>query len=147
MAELDNLINEPSESEKRIKQLSSTVKTTSEERDAEKQRADAAEAKVAEAERAAQFSDSFSDVVSTNPAAKDFKDDIRNKVMSGYTVQDATYAVLGAAGKLGQSVAETASPAGGSASINLPSAGATKTAAEMTQEERRAVLSEALVIT
>lgn len=145
MAELDTIINEPSESEKRIKQLSDKVRTSSEEREAEKARADAAEAKMAEAQRSADFSDKFSDIVATNPAAKDFKEDIKAKVMSGYTPEDAAYAVLGKAGKLAQPKTEETAIAGGSATN--PSPKGDKSVSEMTQAERHAKLEEILTLT
>jgi hypothetical protein len=147
MAELDTLINEPSDAEKRIKSLSSKVETTATERDEAVARADAEAAKTAEAERRASFAEGFTDIVASNPAAKDFKADIQTKVMSGMSLEDATFAVLGKAGKLGNQPEPTITNAGGSASTNLPSQGTTKSAAEMTQAERRAALEEALIIT
>ena len=139
MAELDEIINEPSESQKRITDLSGKVKTAADERDTANTRAEAAEAKAAEAERVAAFSEGFVDVVAGNPAAKDFKDDIKAKVLGGYSLEDATFAVLGKAGKLNQPQVETNQGqfAGGSATTNLPAQGMEKSAAEMTQDERR----------
>ena len=149
MAELDNIINEPSEAEKRIKTLSGKVETVAGERDAEKSAREAAEALVAKTQRTADFYKGFSDVVSTNPAAKDHRDDILAKVESGYTIEDATYAVLGKAGKLNNTapVVETVATAGGSAATNLPNNGGTKSVGEMSQDERRAALSEILIVT
>lgn len=148
MAEVDNIINEPSEAEKRIKSLSGKVADTALERDTEKARADSAETAKAEAERRAEFAEGFTDVVANNPAAKEFKTDIQAKVMSGYSIEDATFAVLGKAGKLNQPVAtETMSPAGGSASTSLPQNGSNKTIAEMDQAERRKALEDILIVT
>lgn len=139
MAELDEIINEPSESQQRITKLSKDVKTTSDERDAARLEAETARAESAESKRVAEFSEGFVDVVAGNPAAKDFKDDIKAKVLSGYSLEDATFAVLGKAGKLNQPQVETnqAQFAGGSATTNLPVQGMEKSAAEMTQDERR----------
>jgi hypothetical protein len=143
MAEIDQVINEPSDAEKRIKDLSSKVKTASEERDAEKARADAEAAKALDATRERDFYSGFSDVVGNNPAAKDHKDEIKAKVLSGYTVEDATYAVLGKAGKLSQPapVVEKTQVGGGSATNGALQAGQ-KGVAEMTQEERRQAITE-----
>lgn len=140
--ELDSIINEPSEAEKRIKQLSDKVKTSSEERDAERVARETAEAKAQEAERKAAFLEGFSDIIAENPAAKEFRADIEAKVMSGMTLEDAKFVVLGKAGKLGETPAEPVSPAGGSAATALPSQGE-KSVQEMTQDERRAALLEA----
>jgi hypothetical protein len=137
--ELEDNLNQPSEAEKRIKQLSGKVKEEAEAKDAALQAQADAEAKTAQAERRAAFAEGFVDVVSATPEAKEHKADIEAKVMAGYTVQDATYAVLGAAGKLGQQT-ETSSPAGGSAVITPPSG--EKAVGEMTQAERRQALTE-----
>lgn len=140
MAELDEIIEQPSESQKRITKLSNDVRTTAEERDVAKAAQVEAEAKVTAAEKKMAFAESFADIVSTNPSAKDFKADIEAKVMSGYTAEDAAYAVLGKAGKLGTPKADTVSAAGGSASTTLPAEGTEKSIGEMTQAERRAEL-------
>lgn len=141
MAEVDEIINEPSEAEKRINQLSKTVKSREEEVSVAKAQAEAAEAKVLEANRERDFYSSFADVISTNPAAKDHKDDILSKVKSGYTVEDATFAVLGKAGKLSQPPVETQPIAGGSATNGVPDT-SEKSIGDMTQAERRAALME-----
>ncbi len=139
------IIDTSSDAQKRINQLSDKVKTSSEERDAEKARADAEAAKTADALRERDFYAGFSDVVASNPLAKDHKDDILGKVKSGYTIQDATYAVLGAAGKLGGNapVVESRPIAGGSAVTTPPQGGVTKSVAEMSREDKRAALLEA----
>lgn len=139
--ELDEQLNQPSEAEKRIKQLSGTVKTTAEERDTARAAAEAATARTMEVERERDFYSGFADVVSTNPQAKDHKDDILAKVKSGYTVEDATYAVLGKAGKLGQ-VKEDVQVAGGSAANSISNTGV-KNLNEMNREEKLAALKEA----
>lgn len=144
----DNLIidsSPESEAQKRIKQLSEKVRLTSEERDEKNRLLEEQSTKNAELTRERDFYQGFSDVVSTNPAAKDHKDDILAKVKGGYSVEDATYAVLGKAGKLGsQSTPETTpSPAGGSASTGVPQGGSNKALHEMTREERKALVLEA----
>lgn len=130
-------------SEERIKQLSEKVRLTSEERD-EKDRLFAEQStKITSAERERDFYKSFADVVATNPAAKDHQDDILAKVTSGYTVEDATFAVLGKAGKLNQPVIETQHIAGGSAVITPPQGGATKSISEMSRDEKRQAIIDA----
>lgn len=143
--ELDVELNQPSESQQRITQLSKDKKASEEARAAAEAKAQEAEAKAAEAQRVAEFSEGFVDVVANNPAAKDHKDDIKAKVLSGYSLEDATFAVLGKAGKLGQPKVETYTPAagGGSATTTLPPQGGDKSVSEMTQAERRAALAEA----
>lgn len=125
--------------EDRINQLSDKVKTTATERDA-------ATAKADEAERRAAFAEGFVDIVTTQPAAKDHKDEIREKVLKGYSVQDATFAVLGAAGKLGNAPISTPQVAGGSAATSMPQ-GAQKEVKDMTLAEKRAQLEKDIVWT
>lgn len=125
----------PNPVEERITDLSSKVKTASDERDAATARAEAAERKVA-------FAEGFVDVVTEFAAAKDHKTDIEAKVMAGYSVKDATYAVLGAAGKLGAPKVDRQPVAGGSANTNI-TVQADKSIESMTRDEKRAALVEA----
>jgi|SRR5581483_732288 len=142
--ELDATLNEPSEAEKRIKQLSGKLKEEAEAKEAERSAREAAEKKSQEVERERDFFAGFADTVIQNPAAKDFKDDIKAKVMSGYSLEDATFAVLGKAGKLSGPTVSHESPAGGSATTTPPS-GTQKTAAEMSLDEKRAILEKELL--
>ena len=130
--------------EERIKQLSDKVELTAKERDEKNRLLTEESSKRESAEKERDFYQGFSDVVSNNPLAKEHKEDILAKVKSGYTVQDATFAVLGALGKLGNTQAPTPpSPAGGSAPTTLPQGGV-KPVGDMTQEERRAELAQAI---
>lgn len=121
--------------EARITDLSSKVKTASEERDA-------ANAAKLVAEKKAEFADGFIDIVGSNPAAKEHRADIEAKFQAGYTLQDATFAVLGAAGKLGAPQIERRPTPGGSAPTNI-TVQSNKTAEQMTREERRSALVKA----
>lgn len=141
MAEED-IIDQPSEAEKRIKKLSGDVRTMAGERDAEKLARETAENTAKEATRERDFYAGFADTVAANPAAKEHKDEILEKVKGGYSVEDATYAVLGKAGKLGGAPAvEDSSPAGGSATTTA--APAAKTVSEMSREDKRKQLLDA----
>lgn len=142
----DEIINTPaptqetSRAEERIKELSDKVRLTSEERDEKARLLD-----VATRER--DFYQSFTDLVATNPAAKDHKDAILEKVKGGYTTEDATFAVLGKAGLLGgapQTTAPSQTVAGGSAAHTITQTGE-KPVAEMSQDERRAQLEKELL--
>src|SRR3990167_6601315 len=147
--QLDADLVERNRVEKRFNDLSEKVRLTSEERDEKDKLLKEQGDKNSELQKERDFYAGFSDVVSSNPAAKDHKDDILAKVKSGYTVEDATFAVLGKAGKLGQSGQPTIpappkpeNPAGGSA-INQPTTGGQKPLNQMTREEKRAALVEA----
>lgn len=139
-----NEIIEPvvSEAEKRITALSGKVKDTAAERDAALAATKAADERASAAEKKALFAEGFVDVVAGNPAAKDHKADIEAKVMSGYSVQDATYAVLGPLGKLSAPTIERVSPAGGSAATQIQGNQA-KATGDMNSKELRAQLLEA----
>lgn len=134
----DNQINQPvptpevetSRSQERITQLSEKLKIEAE---AKEQAVKSA----ADAEKRAQFAEGYADFVVTNPSAKEFKLQIQEKVLGGMSVEDAGFAVLGKAGKLGMKEVSQPQVAGGSASTT-PTQTGQKTVAEMTQEERRA---------
>ena len=143
LEQLDNDIEKENKVEKRIKDLSEKVRLTAEERDAGNLQLEEATSKTNNLQRERDFYASFSDVVSTNPAAKDHKEDILAKVKGGYSVEDATYAVLGKAGKLGQSQPVVESPIGGSAAVNQPITGVQKSVSEMSRDEKRVKLLEA----
>lgn len=137
---------EPSEAQKRITQLSEKVRLTSVERDEKDRLLGESNKKIAELERENTFNSGFVDVLSTHAAAKDHKDDIKAKVVAGMSIEDATFAVLGKAGKLGtQPQTPTHQVAGGGSAPNNPQQGAEKTVSEMTQAERRAELSKDLI--
>lgn len=136
--------NQETESQKRIRQLSEKVRLTSEERDEKDRILQESTAKIATLEKENAFNSGFVDVLANYSAAKDHKDDIKAKVLSGMSVEDATFAVLGKAGKLGQAapIAQAPqSPAGGSAP-NAIQRDAQKSVSEMSREERKAALME-----
>src|SRR3990167_2021398 len=143
LEQLDNDIEKENKVEKRIKDLSEKVRLTAEERDAGKRQLEEATSKTNNLQRERDFYASFSDVVSTNPAAKDHKEDILAKVKGGYSVEDATFAVLGKAGKLGQPQPIVDNPIGGPAAVNQPITGASKKVSEMSRDEKRNALLEA----
>jgi hypothetical protein len=124
-------------SQERIKQLSEKVELTAKERD---------ELKVLNetTTRERDFYKGYSEIVATHPNAKDHQDEIKEKVLKGYSVQDATFAVLGAAGKLGNQPTPTPQVAGGSAATAMPQGGQ-KEIKDMSQAERREQLAKDLL--
>lgn len=145
MAE-ETIIEPVSESQKRITQLSEKVRTTSEERDEKARLLDESVTKIATLERENAFNSGFVDVLSIHSAAKDHKDDIKAKVLAGMSVEDATFAVLGKAGKLGASQSQnTVNQVAGGSSPTTQTANAEKSVKEMTQDERRSQLSKDLI--
>ena len=118
-------------------------KLANEKNDAEKAKAEA-EAKSAVTEKERDFYKDFSGSISKYPSANEYQDAIKEKVMSGYTVEDATVSVLAKEGKLGTIQAPPPpreSPAGGSAS-NQISSGGNKTVSEMSRDEKRQALQD-----
>ena len=113
--QLDLDIEKDNKIEKRIKDLSEKVKLTAQERDEQKNLLGERDKTIAELQRENAFNSGFADVLGSHSAAKDHKEEIKAKVLSGYSVEDATFAVLGKAGKLGQAQAqvEITNPAGG----------------------------------
>lgn len=131
--------------EKRIKDLSGKVKTTAEERDAERAKAQQLETEKTAALKDAEFYKNFNTTASKYQGAGEYQDKIREKVMAGYDLEDATISILAKEGKFTPPPTPQLpreSPAGGSAPTQLKSGGA-KTVGEMSQEERRAELMEA----
>ena len=122
--------------EERIKQLSDKVELTSKERDELKTLNETTT-------RERDFYKGFSEVVATQPNAKDHQDEIKEKVLKGYSVQDATFAVLGGLNKLGAVATQTPQVAGGSASTTI-NQGGEKEIKDMSLSEKREQLSKDL---
>jgi len=90
------------------------------------------------------FYAAFTDVAAKYPGATEYKEVILEKVKSGYSVDDAAIATLAKEGKLPPLPAPAPeNPAGGSSPTQLETGGE-KTIDEMTTEEKRAKLVEAL---
>ena len=128
--------------EKRIKQLSNKVKLTSQERDELAKGKKSLEAERDTAKKEVEFYSSFSDAIDKYPAAKEYKDRIKEKVLSGYSMEDAAVAVLAKEGKLTMPKV-TENPAGGSAT-NPPMTGESKPLKDMTLEEKRGEVLKAM---
>lgn len=141
--ELDLSEEVPNRTEERIKNLSSKVREKATEAAEAQKKAEEAETARLAAEKERDFYASFSTSTAKFPAASEHMDAIKEKVLSGYSVEDATVAVLNAEGKLVPQEATPApveSPLGGSAatpSLDVPSS------QELSLEEKRAKLMEA----
>lgn len=122
--------------EKRYQELSQKVATTSKERDKLQKERDAAKKEV-------EFYSSFSDTTDKYPAAKEFKDQIKEKVLQGYSMEDAAVSILAKEGKFTPAQPEPENPAGGSA-VNPPASGEVKEIQDMSLEEKRAAVEEAV---
>lgn len=128
--------------ELRIKNLSSKVRETSEERDSAKAEAEQAKAAVELATKERDFFKSFSQISEKYPGATEYQDAILEKVNLGYSAEDAALSVLNANGKLQpvtQAVEAPNAAGGGSAGTVIPNNGE-KTIGEMSQAERREAL-------
>jgi len=138
-----DLIEEPNinKAEERIKNLSSKVKEKALENETERKLREEAEARAASLEKERDFFASFSDQVSKFPAASEFKDAIKEKVLAGYTAEDATVAVLNANGRLmpQENNVEVGPIAGGSAPTQLTG---DRPSSNLSQEERRQKLMD-----
>lgn len=145
--ELDlDLEEEPNinRSEQRIKNLSSKVKEQAQETATEREAREKAETRADAAEKKAEFLESFAGVAAKFPNASEYREAIQEKVLSGYSVEDATVAVLNTEGKLlpQDQTTEAESALGGSASMP-PLGGEQKSTNDMTLDEKRAKLMEA----
>ena len=140
--QLDDDVQQESKVEKRIKQLSNKVKLTSKERDDLAKAKQKLEAERDTAKKEVEFYSAFSDASDKYPNAKEYKDKIKEKVIGGYSVEDAAVSVLAKEGKL-TAPRITDNPAGGSAT-NPPMTGESKTLETMTREEKRSEVLKAI---
>lgn len=129
--------------EQRIKTLSEKVKMTSQERDELAKAKESLEAEKANISKEVEFYKNFNTLTTKYQGASEYQDKIREKVMAGYDVEDATVAILAKEGKLNQSAPNLPKdfPAGGSATNTIKGEG-DKPLGEMTQDEKRAALAD-----
>lgn len=130
--------------EKRIKDLSNKVELTAKERDELAQTKQALEQEKASLTKEVDFFKNFTPLTSKYQGATEFQDKIREKVLAGYDIEDATISVLTREGKFQGAPAPEIreSPAGGSA-VNTIKAEGPKPLNEMSREEMKAALLEA----
>ena len=145
LEQLDNEIEKENKVEKRIKDLSEKVRLAAEERDAERLKVQEESAKSGNLQKEVEFLNSFGDQLSKYPEASPYRDKIKEKVLRGYSVEDATVSTLASEGKLSASQKEIQidNVAGGSAAVNQPITGGQKKFSEMSRDEKRAKLLEA----
>jgi hypothetical protein len=93
------------------------------------------------ATKEASFYKDFSGLSGKYQGATDHADEIKAKVLAGYTVEDATVSVLNKAGKLTPTERTTDISAGGSAS-NPPPRQTPKSMSELNREELRKTIIE-----
>lgn len=140
---LDDSSTEEHPIDKRIKTLSDKVKSTAEERDEKDRLLKESQIEKDNLIKERDFLNSFGDQVAKFPDAAGFKDKIKERFSKGYSLEDATAAVLVAEGKYQpprvQQPVETV--AGGSAPT-IHQIG-DKTLDQLSQAERRAKLVEA----
>lgn len=141
--QLDDEVPKENKVEKRIKELSNKVKLTSKERDELATLNKKLEGERDTARKEVEFYSAFSDTTDKYPAAKEFKDKIKEKVLAGYSVEDAAVAILAKEGKLEAPLPKKDNPAGGSAT-NPPMTGEPKPLNEMTREEKREQVIKAM---
>ena len=141
--ELEDDIQQENKVEKRIRTLSNKVRLTSKERDEFKALNDKLKTEKDSAKKEVEFYSSFSDTSDKYPAAREYKDEIKKKVLAGYSVDDAAVAILAREGKLTMPTPKVDNPAGGSAT-NLPLKGDSKTIETMTREEKREEIMRAV---
>ena len=143
--DLDETSQEVNKTEKRIKDLSEKVKLTSQERDEKDKLLQEKDQKLVNAEKEVDFFKNFSQMTSKYSGANEYQDQIKEKVMAGYDVEDATISILAKEGKFvtpEPSPLPRESPIGGSA-VNAMKSGGDKSIGEMTQEERKSALLQA----
>jgi len=103
-----------------------------------------AEAKALASAKEAEFFKGFNTISSKYQGANEYQDQIREKVLAGYDLEDATVAVLNKEGKFTPTQHEERQPivAGGSASIGITDS-VGKSPKEMNRADLRSALQEA----
>lgn len=139
--DLDKEIEGENKVEKRIKDLSEKVKLAAGERDELKVATEQKDAENASLKRENEFLTSFGDVLGKYPDAASYRDKIKEKVLKGYSVEDATVSTLAPEGKLSAPRPIVDSPVGGSATTQHQTG--EKTLHELSQAEKRAKLVDA----
>ena len=145
---LDEIENETEQKLKvknRFEKLSEKVILTQKEKDELAQSNETLKQEKGAIERERDFFKDFSATTSKYPNAPEFQDAIKERVLKGYTVEDATVSVLNAEGKLTPPItpAPTAGEvAGGSATTHLD-AGGEKQVKDMSRDELRKALLDA----
>jgi len=142
--QIDRELEKENKVEKRIKDLSDKVKMTSNERDEFQRLSDQKDTENATLKKENEFLGSFGDVLGKHPEAASYRDQIKEKVLKGYSVEDATVSTLASEGKLNvpRREAQIESPVGGSASTQYQTGGE-KPLSQLTQSEKKAKLLEA----
>ena len=143
LEQLDKEIEGENRVEKRIKDLSEKVRLAAEERDAGKRKLEEESTRASGLQKEVEFLNSFGDQLSKHPDASPFRDKIKEKVLKGYSIEDATVSTLSSEGKLSPKEVRIDNVAGGSAAVNQPITGVQKTVSEMSRDEKRAKLLEA----
>lgn len=127
----------------RTKDLADKLRHEREEREKIAQEKQKLEAERESAKKEVEFYKGFSTVVGKYAEASTYQDQIREKVLNGYDIEDATISILAREGKFGgvpKSAATTT--AGGSATNNFTS-DSKKHPSEMNADELRSAILEA----
>ena len=148
--DLENLekeIDQTNKVEKRIKDLSEKVRLTSEERDETKRLSEEKDSKIKSLETERDFLSSFGEQTQKHPDAVAFRDNIKERVLKGYSVEDATVSVLNEQGKLFKEnkVIDKVPPENtvGGSSMTPPPQTSDKKITDMSRDEKRQALVEA----
>lgn len=132
--------------EKRISELNKKVILTAKERDDLKEAQELLQSEKDTAVKERDFYAGFADSIAKYPGSNEYKEQIKEKVLSGYDIEDATIAILAKEGKyqptMAETVTDTESPVGGSA-VNQMNLKGEKSPREMNRDELREALLEA----
>lgn len=149
--ELDLDLNENNNEEiitrkdKKIKSLSEKFEMSEKEKADLAKAKEEAEAKANALQKEAEFFKGFNTVSSKYQGATEYQDAIREKVLAGYDIEDATVAILNREGKFTPTApVEDRQPiGGGSASIGMAN-NSEKSYGEMNKSELRSALEETI---
>lgn len=141
--EVEDSQQETNRPNNRYKDLADKYRAEREEKERIAQEKAALEAEKLASQKEVEFYKTFSSLSGKYQGASDYQDKIREKVLSGYDIEDATISVLAKEGKLTNAPVREIMPAGGSATNTITPTSNNKSPSEMSLDEMRAALIQA----
>lgn len=139
--DLEKDINNKNAVEERVRNTIAAKKEAEAKAEEAQKKASEALEKVAQMEKETKFLNSFADSATKFPGIGEYKDKIKEKVLSGYTFDDAAVSILVSEGKYTPPEKPKDIVAGGSASNQITN-NAQKSVTEMSKDEKWAALKE-----
>lgn len=129
-------INNKNAVEERVRKAISDKKESEARADAAIKAKAESDEKLAQMEKETKFLNSFSEALGKNPEAAEYRDKIKEKFNSGYSLNDALITTLVGEGKYTPPPVQRENVAGGSASNQIVNNNASKSVGQMSKDEK-----------